>query len=292
MATFSSVRLAKAAAALVVTAGLVLPAAASAQATRTWVSGVGDDVNPCSRTAPCKTFQGAISKTATGGEISVLDPGGFGSVTITKALTIDGRNQGASILAAGTIGVIIRAGTNDRVTLRNLSINGAGTGTIGVRIDSASVVRIERCSIWSLGTGINFQPSNPRARLVVLDTSVHSNTGDGIRTRPQPGGGARTTVRRSDIDENGNGIVADSTWERAWVSIFRTGIADNGMTTGTGYGLSAIGPEGLIRVGTSDITGNIVGLRHDATGRIESFGDNHVYGNDSDGVPTSVITPV
>ena len=63
---------------------------ANAQATRTWISGVGDDANPCSRTAPCKTFAGAISKTAAGGEIDVLDPGGFGAVTITKAITLDG----------------------------------------------------------------------------------------------------------------------------------------------------------------------------------------------------------
>jgi hypothetical protein len=63
---------------------------AQAQATRTWVSGVGDDANPCSRTAPCKTFAGAISKTAPCGEISVLDPGGFGAVTITKSITING----------------------------------------------------------------------------------------------------------------------------------------------------------------------------------------------------------
>src|SRR5574339_373052 len=78
-----------------------------AQATRTWVSGVGDDANPCSRTAPCKTFAGAISKTATAGEINVLDPGGFGAVTITKSITIDGAGAQASILAANTNGVII-----------------------------------------------------------------------------------------------------------------------------------------------------------------------------------------
>src|SRR5450432_4615171 len=76
---------------------------ASAQATRTWVSGVGDDVNPCSRTAPCKTFAGAISKTAAGGEINCLDPGGFGGVTITKSMTIS--------CEAGTAGVVV-AGTN------------------------------------------------------------------------------------------------------------------------------------------------------------------------------------
>src|SRR3989454_8955497 len=95
------------------------------QATRTWVSGVGDDVNPCSRTAPCKTFAGAISKTADCGEIDALDPGGFGAVTITKAITIDGTGTMASILASGTTGVIINATNAKVITLRGLSINGA-----------------------------------------------------------------------------------------------------------------------------------------------------------------------
>src|SRR5438046_8534053 len=98
--------------------------AAFGQATRTWVSGVGDDANPCSRTAPCKTFAGAISKTATGGEISVLDPGGFGAVTITKPITIDGTGQIASILGSGTTGIIINTpGASDHVTIRNVKIN-------------------------------------------------------------------------------------------------------------------------------------------------------------------------
>src|SRR5437868_9293788 len=100
---------------------------ANAQATRTWVSGVGDDANPCSRTAPCKTFAGAISKTAAGGEISVLDPGGFGVVTITKSITINGTGTLAGILSAGSpAGVIVNAGVNDTVILRDLSLNGAG----------------------------------------------------------------------------------------------------------------------------------------------------------------------
>src|SRR6266705_2857331 len=104
---------------------LCVAAVASAQATRTWVSGVGDDVIPCSRTAPCKTFAGAISKTAAGGEIDALDPGGFGAVTITKAITIDGGGgQVASVLASGTNGIIVQAGASDVVTLRNLRING------------------------------------------------------------------------------------------------------------------------------------------------------------------------
>src|SRR3712207_4427624 len=99
--------------AILVLAVLAAAPAAHAQATRTWVSGVGDDVNPCSRTAPCKTFAGAISKTAAGGEISVLDPGGFGAVTITKAITISGDGSLGSILASLVNGVIVNAGVNE-----------------------------------------------------------------------------------------------------------------------------------------------------------------------------------
>src|SRR6202162_932350 len=104
-------------------AGLAI-APAHAQATRTWISGVGDDANPCSRTAPCKTFAGAISKTTTGGEIDALDPGGFGALTITKSITLDGGGQVASILVAGTNGINVSAGATDVVILRNLRIQG------------------------------------------------------------------------------------------------------------------------------------------------------------------------
>src|SRR5687767_6630754 len=114
---------------------MAISSIAQAQATRTWVSGVGDDVNPCSRTAPCKTYAGAISKTAVHGEISTLDPGGFGAVTITKSITIEGtQGQGyGSILHSGTTGVSIpfdnftAVGESQKsVRLRNLNINGSG----------------------------------------------------------------------------------------------------------------------------------------------------------------------
>src|SRR5256714_12397057 len=108
---------------------LILAAASSAQAqaTRTWVSGVGDDVNPCSRTAPCKTFAGAISKTAAGGEIDCLDPGGFGAVTITKSLLIDGTHGSGfgSILSSGAPAAI--------------NVNDSGANTIVVRLHSLSI---------------------------------------------------------------------------------------------------------------------------------------------------------
>src|SRR5262252_3006346 len=101
---------------------LCLPTApANAQATRTWVSGVGDDVNPCSRTAPCKTWAGAISKTLPGGETDALDPGGFGALTITKSITLDGGGgQVASTLVAGTNAFVVSVATTDVVIIRNL----------------------------------------------------------------------------------------------------------------------------------------------------------------------------
>src|SRR6266700_2025998 len=104
---------------------------AQAQATRTWVSGVGDDANPCSRTAPCKTFAGAISKTAVNGEINCLDPGGFGAVTITKGITLACHEVFASILVSGTNAIIINA-AGAVVTIRNLNFNGVNTGINGI----------------------------------------------------------------------------------------------------------------------------------------------------------------
>src|ERR1700761_44414 len=114
--------------------GLAFAAPAEAQATRTWVSGVGDDANPCSRTAPCKTFAGAISKTAPAGEINVLDPGGFGAVTITKSITITSESPEAGVLVSGTNGIVINAGPTDTVILKGLDIEGLGTGLNGISI--------------------------------------------------------------------------------------------------------------------------------------------------------------
>src|SRR6187401_1875318 len=115
---------------------------ANAQASRTWVSGVGDDANPCSRTAPCKTFAGAISKTAPKGEINVLDPGGFGGVTITKSISIISESVQAGVLVAGTNAIIINAGANDVVILKGLNLNGLDTGLDGIKVLSAGKVFI------------------------------------------------------------------------------------------------------------------------------------------------------
>src|SRR5665213_1401706 len=164
-------------------AALFSVSAADAQATRTWISGVGDDVNPCSRTAPCKTFPGAISKTAAGGEIDVLDPGGFGTINITKSITLDGEYIGKAggILASGTIGVIVNAGPTDVVILRGLDIDGAGLtpGNTGVKINQAGEVDIGNTLIKNFttgpGYGVAVTPTTSDVKVVVDHVNFVNN---------------------------------------------------------------------------------------------------------------------
>src|SRR5678815_3455891 len=163
---------------------LTLTMVAQAQATRTWVSGVGDDLNPCSRTAPCKTYAGAISKTAKDGEISTLDPGGYGSVTITKSITINGGGAGSgygSILASGVNGIIINitdaADVRKTVRLDWLNINGASTGLDGIRFLAGNSLHIENCLIDGFtGDGIDasFSAANTATVLSVHNTTIRN----------------------------------------------------------------------------------------------------------------------
>ena len=177
---------------------------AQAQATRTWVSGVGDDVNPCSRTAPCKTFAGAISKTAAGGEIDALDPGGFGSVSTTKSITIDGTNGAGfgSILANGVTGVIINdslSATPNTATviLRNLSINGANsTAGSGIRFIAGKNLIVENCQIFGFpgaggagaaGKGISVESTAGAGKNLVVRNTTIQNVTQGIRLTTSAG---------------------------------------------------------------------------------------------------------
>jgi hypothetical protein len=173
---------------------------AHAQAFRTWVSGVGDDVNPCSRTAPCRTFAGAISKTAAGGEIDALDPGGYGLVTITKAITIDGRGTLAGIQNNGGFNAInVNAGPSDVVILRNLSIDGAGTGLNGIRYASGELLVVDNVDISGNnaadpnGNGIFVSLSASTGNLVVRNTRIVGGR-RGIYVQGPAGGFAKVSL--------------------------------------------------------------------------------------------------
>jgi hypothetical protein len=154
---------------------------ANAQATRTWVSGVGDDVNPCSRTAPCKTFAGAISKSAAHGEIDALDPGGFGAVTITKAITLDGGGgQVASILTSGTNAIVVTGtAATDVVTIRNLRLDGLGTSLSAIQANSG-VLHVEDCNIMGFAIGIETTAGGNESRVTVVNTTITEATTAGI----------------------------------------------------------------------------------------------------------------
>jgi hypothetical protein len=213
---FTFRRLAKLSPALALVA-LAVPSSAFGQATRTWVSGVGDDANPCSRTAPCKTFAGAISKTAAGGEINTLDGGGFGAVTITKSITI--KNEGgftAGVLVANTNAIVISAGVADKVTLKGLDINGVGvtppqTSLTGVKVLQAKTVHIINSEIYKFQAGVAVVPSGANTRVLISHSHIHDN-GVGVFDGPGTAGGtnAITTVRDSLIADNVCGTAASA----------------------------------------------------------------------------------
>ena len=183
-----------------------IASAAHAQATRTWVSGVGDDANPCSRTAPCKTFQGAISKTAAHGEISVLDPGGYGAVTITKSITLSGVGTLASIVAAGAVNaVIINAAETDVVVLRDLQLNGIGSGGDGIRLLSAGTqVVVNNVVIQGFDKGIH-TAATATGNLSVANSTIADNHGVAIHAE-----GGTISVLDSKLVSNNIAVQADA----------------------------------------------------------------------------------
>ena len=225
-----------------------------AQATRTWVSGVGDDVNPCSRTAPCKTFAGAISKTATGGEINCLDFGGFGAVTITKSITIKCEGTIGGILATGTNGVNINDSASAPpgtaiVTLSGLDIEGVNTGLNGTSFASGAALHVHKTQIRGFrasgngGNGISFAPTG-KAELYVADSYITDNastaTTSGILVRPTGNAPVTVSVVRTQLQNNFTGFRADSS-----------------ATTGTVRGIT-----------NSSITANDKGLYVNGSGNI------------------------
>lgn len=309
-------------------AGLLLAGAAHAQAVRTWVSGVGDDANPCSRTAPCKTFAGAISKTAAGGEISVLDPGGYGAVTITKAISITNDNSGeAGILASNTNGVTINAGANDVINLRGLIIDGGPPttpGRVGIRFIGGGALHIQNVVIKNFaaaspnGLGILFAPAGA-SRLYVSDTVISNNgtaaNGGGILVKPTGTGSARAFFSNVKVNGNGFGIVSDGAGSAGpGISLvvhdsmvagnLNVGIAavvpvggqgsnimiDRVATVANGTGVRADGSATGILLGGSTVTLNGTGLSTVNGGSIFSYGTNNINNNAVDGAATSTMS--
>jgi hypothetical protein len=258
---------------------LALCTAAQAQASRTWVSGVGDDLNPCSRTAPCKTWAGAFSKTAINGEIDALDPGGFGSVTVTKSITLEG-TQGAgfgSTLSGPTtaVNINIAVSANDplrTVRLRNLSLTGTGlSGTVGTRVGingvrvisttaANTVLYVENSIITDFSNrGISFE-ANGGGKLYVTDTTIRNCGSSGVVVFPASG----STLISATLDHvrlqgnAGSGLVADN---GSRVSI------SNSIVTGNLNGVVA-----EASAGTSELNADNCIINHNTTGVLSGLG--------------------
>lgn len=254
--------------AVLVAAGcLTSVSSASAQATRTWVSGVGDDANPCTRTAPCKTFAGTISKTAAGGEINLTDPGAFGTVTITKAITIDALGVAAGVTNTGVNGVVINAGANDNVVLRGLSIFGGSgadacgfSGSNGIRVLNAGNVRVEDVKIGRQNKGVEIAPTTGPVNVLLNRVDLTDNCTGGVAVAPTGTGSAKVTARASTISNSGTAFS----------------VADGGAAWLTGNLFFA----------------NTLALSAAGTGEISDFGDNRYAGNTDDGKPTKDLAPI
>jgi hypothetical protein len=291
---------------------LLFAGSAQAQATRTWVSGVGDDANPCSRTAPCKTWPGAISKTSAGGEIDALDPGGFGTVTITKAITLDGGGgavgQAASILASGTAGINVNAAATDKVVIRNLDIQGIGSGTIGINITQASSVTVENVSISNFtGACISAQPTSTNVNVFVFKSSLQNCAGGGVLGSAAGGGITRVNVSNSSIVQSAVGFTAGASTD---MMIYNSTLSNNGgggvlantstsqvsidqctISNNQQFGVHSTNSATIRMSNTSVAYNNGTGLLADASGAILTWTNNWVAGNTTDGARTGTIAP-
>ena len=299
---------------------LTFTSLAQAQATRTWVSGVGSDANPCSRTAPCQTLAGAMSKTAIAGEIDVLDAGGVGTVSITKSITIDGAGGFGSLLSSGTTGVSINiavsaADPQRRVTLRRLSINGTGSGTStgirGVRVhtNGLAALNIENCYIQNFttaGVDITTAEGASAARVTIKDTTI-TNTGTvGLQaTNTNAAGFIIVTANNLKIDNCASGLIAK---DRAFFTV-RDSVIQGCTTVGAsiqapsnsaglnlentvlfsdGTGVQAGGLGTVVDLSNTSILNNTTALASSG-GTINSHQNNRIANNGAVGAATNPV---
>jgi hypothetical protein len=285
-------------------------APAHAQATRTWVSGVGNDADPCSRTAPCKTFAGAISKTAINGIINCIDSGAYGAVTITKSITIDCHDVFASILngndQSSFTGVIINIPVGApkdpwrTVRLRNIDISGAGYGTVGISILAGAAVILEDIEVTgNIKQGINDARTDGNTMLTIRNSVVANNAGTGISA-----GAQMNTLVLDNVQSNKNAYglaLAKTNTATSTRSVFSNNatagveadsggqlMLDSSMVTYNGTGISANG--GAVGFTDSNIAFNATAI----TGATTSFGNSRIFGNGAAGVapsPAGAATP-
>src|SRR5262245_54460053 len=300
---------------------LCLPLApAEAQLARTFVSAAtGNDANNCDRPTPCRTFQVAHNNTLANGEITVLDPGGYGAVTITKGISIinDGVGEAGALVSGGANGITISAGANDKVSLRGLTIKGIGFGGgNGIVFNTGASLTIENCVIrnqtnismsLSGGKGIWFRPT-ASSSLAVVNTVIADNEDHGILVEPSGSGTVKVALSRTELHNNGfgglgNGLLVSGVFSTGTINatVVDSVAHNNGFTgflvnsavseavaalmlvrsvaSNNQTGVSALGGNATVRIGQSTITGNTVGWIGVGGATVRSYGNNNIDGN-------------
>jgi len=290
------------------------PASAQTQQARTFVSSFGNDANDCGRFTPCRTFQRAHDQTLSLGEITVLDPGGYGAVTITKGISIinDGVGEAGALISGGFTGITISAPATEAVSLRGLTVKGIGFGGgNGIVFNSGKSLAIENCAIRNLdgngvGNGIVFIPNGGTSKLAVSNTVIAENSTAGMIVRPTGSVAVKVALNRVEIYNNagfgifllGNnatglidvtavdsvvannddsGFRADSNSAETRVMVSRSAVINNST------GLDPRAPQVTMRVGQTQLTGNGIGWNLMLGATVLSYGDNSIDGNITDG---------
>jgi hypothetical protein len=289
---------------------LAFSSRADGQATRTWVSGVGDDANPCSRTAPCKTFAGAISKTSAGGEIDCLDPGGFGTLTITKAITIDCDSGVGSVLASSTNGIVVSAGPNDIVYIRNLTINGTSLspspGINGVRYLAGKGLFLQEVDIFGFTTNcVDAQTGNAGGQLTIENSNLSNCGSAGVNIATTNLSVINTDIHNVHIWQAVNGINAGNgsrvNVRDCVITLTTIGIAEDPGTSTvlvSGSTLSFNGTAlqsaggGFIGASGNTFANNSVIVFNTNGGSIYTGNDNLNFGNAAFGATTGPLSKI
>jgi hypothetical protein len=286
--------------------GLIPNLAHAQPPARVFVAAQGLDGNPCTFAAPCRSLQKAHNTVAAGGEIDVLDPAGYGALTITKSISIQGHGFAGIATASGNA-ITITAGNSDDISLRGLLIDGVGSGNRGIELNSAGSLDIQDSLIRNFsGSGLVLTSTDP-SKVFISDTRIARNRAGGISSigdgslsgvidrvviANNVGTGLsfafysqlKFTVSDSVITDNsGDGVQIAGAGQPGEVMLRNVVVADNST------GVSVTGSNTIIRVTKSTITGNTIGFTTLSSGQIASYSDNNLNGNGVNGAPTSIL---
>jgi hypothetical protein len=286
-----------------------------AQANRTFVSGHGSDTNPCSLTAPCRSFAQALTQTSAGGEITILDPAGYGSVTINKSVSIinDGVGEAGITVTSPTVAITVSVGAGDIVNLRGLTLVGSREGVHAIQFNNLGELNIQNCVIRDFhDRALDLEPAGS-ATFNVSDTIVSNADSSAVSLLPSGVGGVVTAAfNRVQAISSGDGFEVNGSNSVAAVNVtIANSAATNNNTVGiavasnTGKALTQVmvsntvisnngtgvlddGANSMTYLAKNTIAGNSMAFNV-INGSLFSFGDNYIRSNTNDGGTITLV---